>query len=152
MKNMDIIYVDKKVVQQIKATICTQSMESGGILGIKDGVVSVFYEDKNADVSYGSYQPDIVSCEKVINDEWSKSDVSFCGFVHTHRMDMKPSEADIQYYRTILESMRDIGYDQAVYLFIADCKAQENNFLYAYIGHYDEQNRFSACPVTIIVK
>ena len=147
-----MIYVDKKVIHQIKATICTQSMESGGILGFKDGVISAFYEDKNADVSYGSYQPDIVSCEKVINDEWSKSGICFCGFVHTHRTDMKPSEADILYYRTILKAMREIGYEQAVYLFIDDCNAQENNPLYAYIGHYDEQNCFSACPVTIIVK
>lgn len=149
---MNQIFVNIEVIQQIKMTICSETMEAGGILGTKDGIISSFYEDKTAEVSYGSYQPDIASCEKVINDEWNKSGILFCGFVHTHRADMKPSEADIQYYQAIFEAMNSIGYEQTIYLFIADCNAKTKERLHAYCGKYDDQNTFSVYPLLVIIK
>lgn len=125
-------------------------MEAGGILGEKNGIISSFYEDTTADVSYSYYQPDIFACESVINDIWNKNQIRFCGFIHTHRTEATPSEADKLYYKSILDSI--CNTENKIFLFIAKYCYESDNLLYAYSGYYNDADQFDvfSIPIQII--
>lgn len=80
--------------------------ETGGIIGIKDGIVCDFLYDKGLYNSNNAiYTPDV----ERLNDQirlWLKQNISFGGIVHSHPITQwELSSDDIKYIHTIFQSM-----------------------------------------------
>lgn len=98
-----MIYINSRVYNEIMYTIGNAPIESGGILGMKDGEICAFYFDKGASTSYDAYIPNIKVLNEVIK-RWSKRGIRFFGIVHSHANGYdKPSYNDEVYARNLLE-------------------------------------------------
>ena len=75
--------IKRKILGEIISTIGTCEPETGGILGVKDGVVCEFYFDKNADCQIGEYCPNTVDVNSKLV-EWAREGISFAGIIHSH--------------------------------------------------------------------
>lgn len=146
---MDELLIYRGIVHEIQATLCNQSMEAGGILGMTKGVVSAYYWDSSSETSYGFYQPNTAACEEVINNLWASNGIEFCGCIHTHRVGMYPSSADIQYFQQIYDSIKCIREEPDIVLAIARQSPESSDTIYAFCGRYDKQNRFTISPVLV---
>ena len=99
---MEII-LEKSVYDEIQEHIALYPAERGGILGIRNGYISKFYYDSSAICSFNEYIPDTVNLDLVI-DAWSKTDIDFIGFVHSHTPNRKTlSPSDKEYAVKVLE-------------------------------------------------
>ncbi len=106
---MEII-LEKSVYDEIQEHIALYPAERGGILGIRNGCISKFYYDSSAICSFNEYIPDTVNLDLVI-DAWSKIDIDFIGFVHSHTPNRKTlSPSDIEYAVKVLEVFDELPY------------------------------------------
>ncbi len=82
--------------------------EHGGIIGGKNGIISVFCHDSVGPSEQAVYVPDVMFLNGVI-EEWHRSGISFYGMIHSH-MKNEPtlSEGDIKYIKAVMAEM-DIG-------------------------------------------
>lgn len=82
--------------------------ETGGILGIKDGIICISYKDHGVSTDFdGQYHPNVILLNNVI-DAWSKQEIEFCGIYHSHYPgDKELSIADEEYIRAILIACQD---------------------------------------------
>lgn len=95
-------YITKKVYDSILNTIGKSPIESGGILGEKDGIICEFYFDEDAKHTKSNYIPNLSKLNKVI-EEWQENGVQFIGFAHSHPNEYnKPSLGDGLYAQKLL--------------------------------------------------
>lgn len=100
----DSVFITESVYQEIMDTIGSASPESGGILGIKDGVISDFCLDENPSGTGNTYIPDLARLNSVLQ-MWHQTGVEFAGVIHSHPSDMRQlSYADIRYAMQIMNA------------------------------------------------
>lgn len=75
--------IKKDVFKKIASTVGTAKPETGGALGIKNGVVCEFYFDENSTRYDGEYSPNTDDINSKLI-EWSKRDIDFAGIIHSH--------------------------------------------------------------------
>lgn len=82
--------------------------ETGGILGLKDGIISYYIEDRTTQtINKAIYIPDITFLNHQIL-EWQKNGIFFAGIFHTHMSGQKSlSSGDIAYIYNILNSLKE---------------------------------------------
>lgn len=96
------IRIEKNALEKLKKSFSGALIESGGMIGSKNGVIVDFCFDNGGDPE--KYVPNVEKLNKKIA-EWQKSGISFAGIVHSHHNDCRLlSDADINYARTILKS------------------------------------------------
>lgn len=97
-------YITLKAYCSILNTIGKQPIETGGILGEKNGIICEFYFDKNAKCDKCEYVPEINDLNKVI-EKWHEEGLLFIGIAHSHPngFDM-PSQNDGLYAKIILST------------------------------------------------
>ena len=97
--------IKRKVLEEIRSTIGTQEPETGGILGINDGVVCAFYFDKNAEHRIGEYSPNTSDVNLKLA-EWAKQGIAFAGIIHSHPNGLSElSEGDREGIFTVLKAI-----------------------------------------------
>lgn len=102
IKNMMILSeIYEKMVQS-----CSVPPETGGIIGEKNGIVcSCFFDNCLPQNSRAVYIPNVGLLNKVIN-EWSKSNIQFCGIFHSHPVNQPNLSADdLKYINIIFDRM-----------------------------------------------
>lgn len=93
------------VISEMRSAFWGRSAESGGILGMRDGVVCRFVFDVGL-ANAGEYIPDTDRLNAVLA-QWHREGIVFCGMVHTHLGGCRrPSGADIQSMRSIYRAMK----------------------------------------------
>lgn len=80
--------------------------ETGGIIGKRMGVVcEYFFDQGDLELSSAVYRPDIRKLNDCI-ENWRKSDIVFCGIVHSHLSGQETlSLDDWGYINIIMEAM-----------------------------------------------
>lgn len=68
----------KNIYRQIMNTIGSIPPESGGILGEREGVLCAYYYDTGGTCNGGTYRPDIICINRVI-EKWSQKSIQFTG-------------------------------------------------------------------------
>lgn len=104
--------ITEDVFCQIKKTLGTMKPEQGGILGISNDsdLIDTFVHDKTAKVGHSEYNPNVFFLNDIINNQWSKNNIDFCGFVHSHPSQSNMlSDADIEYAIRIMKEF-DLAY------------------------------------------
>ncbi len=91
----------------IKQKFCAAPIESGGIIGSKDGVICAFcFDDDN--YHFDCYIPNV----KKLNDkiaEWANNGIRFAGIVHSHHNDCRlVSDADKCYAVEVQKSVGNL--------------------------------------------
>ena len=103
-------YLSYDVYKNIANTIGSSTIESGGIIGIKNNVICEYYFDVSAKCSDSTYLPSIDVLNLVIR-EWNERNVKFIGIVHSHANSYNvPSKNDIDYAKTILKTNRALTF------------------------------------------
>ena len=98
----DRVFITESVYREIMGTIGSVSPESGGILGLKDGVISDFCFDENPSGTGNTYIPDLARLNSALQ-MWHQTGVEFAGVIHSHPSDMRQlSYADIRYAMQIM--------------------------------------------------
>lgn len=97
----------KKVYMGIVSSQNMVPPESGGIIGSKDGIVTVYVNDKgvqNETIMCG-YFPDVNFLNEIIL-EWQNNGIKFMGIYHTHFFGVNTlSDGDKEYIQNIMKSM-----------------------------------------------
>lgn len=107
----DNLYILKNVHDEIISFICRNHYETGGIIGFdENGVVSAFQPDQIKNPDLYEYHPNIVFLNKILQDDWGKSKISFAGFVHSHLHNDSLSREDVAYGRKILQKNSFLPY------------------------------------------
>ncbi len=97
--------IKRKILEEIISTIGTHEPETGGILGINDGVVCAFYFDKNAEHQIGEYSPNTSDVNLKLA-EWAKQGIAFAGIIHSHPNNLsKLSNGDKEGIFTVLKAI-----------------------------------------------
>ena len=80
--------------------------ESGGILGIKNSVVCVYYHDSSSRiVERALYVLDVDTLNLKI-DVWQKSGIEFAGIIHSHMLGQNTlSSGDIEYIKQVFNNI-----------------------------------------------
>lgn len=100
----DSVLITESVYQEIMGTIGSVLPESGGILGMKDGVISDFCYDENPSGTGNTYIPDLARLNSALQ-MWHQTGVEFAGVIHSHPSDMRQlSYADIRYAMQIMNA------------------------------------------------
>lgn len=102
----------RDVFNRIKVSIGKMPPEQGGILGIRNesDVIDYFVHDKSARVGYAEYSPNVNFLNDIINNDWNKNGIDFCGFIHSHpNYSEELSNADIEYAVRIMKEF-DLAY------------------------------------------
>lgn len=95
--------IDSSVYQKIIKTIGVASIECGGIIGIKKGVICAYYFDRKGKGYEAAYIPNTKVLNKII-EKWKNKGISFIGVIHNHLNSYdKPSFDDKVYAQNILE-------------------------------------------------
>ena len=100
---------DRKIYRHIYQEIISSfdfQQEDGGILGIKDDVISAFCFDKGS--RKNGYD---INIDKFMNtvEKWDEQGIEFIGFIHSHITDnIEPSLTDLMYARKFLKANEDI--------------------------------------------
>ena len=80
--------------------------EDGGIIGIKDGIISAFFFNPGNEMD--GYHIDVQKFSRVV-EEWDKEDIEFVGFIHSHPFgEYEPSLKDFAYLRKFLKANPDL--------------------------------------------
>lgn len=106
-KQTKTIHISKSVYNEMLKVISKGKTELGGMLGWKDDqdYIDTFVFDYKAKVGECEYNPNVEYLMSVINGEWSKNDIYFGGFVHSHPRGCNMlSQADIEYSQKIMEA------------------------------------------------
>ena len=75
--------IERSVLQRIVATVGSAAPETGGVLGIKDGVVCEFYFDESAIPQAHEYCPNTGAINAQL-EEWAQRGIAFAGIIHSH--------------------------------------------------------------------
>ena len=95
--------LDKQIYNAIINYMAYQNVESGGIFGGQNGIITHFYPDRKAIPISHAYAPHIESLNQVIS-EWLQAGIYFLGFIHSHTKNGMLSEDDIAYCQAFFES------------------------------------------------
>ena len=96
-----MLKVSKKVYNQI-LELFDLKQEDGGILGIKDGVISAFCFDKGDNER--AYTINVAKFSDEL-DKWDQEGIEFVGFIHSHIYgDGEPSIRDFTYVKKFLSA------------------------------------------------
>lgn len=93
--------------RQVMGAVGTKMPETGMPLGgdPADGIVRHVVFDDGAERSGGTYSPDHVRLNALLNDWWRPSGIRLLGFVHSHPGRFaRPSGGDLKYAEAILEA------------------------------------------------
>ncbi len=83
--------------------------ETGGIIGAKDTVGIIIYEDKPLNLNNYSYIPNTMVLNKVLA-EWMEKGMYLYGFYHTHiQGGVNLSKQDKSYILKIMQSLRAVN-------------------------------------------
>ncbi|MCL2354401.1 MAG: hypothetical protein FWC68_00625 [Oscillospiraceae bacterium] len=98
--------IAKKIYDEIIIKCLNMPIETGGILGGRNNIVSSFVFDIGLDnSSIQHYFPNIDKLNACLM-YWQSNDIQFYGIVHSHlQKERKLSIGDLQYIRTIMLSM-----------------------------------------------
>lgn len=89
----------EKTFVSIKKFFSNAEIESGGILGEKNGIVCSFYPDPGNNLE--CYVPNTKNLNSIIG-KWAESDIKFVGIIHSHPNECRSlSSSDINYAFTI---------------------------------------------------
>ena len=101
--------ITQKTYEEILTKLEATRLETGGILGEKDGIVCAFFLDSEGQGKMGEYRPNIAVLNQVI-ERWAEEDVCFVGLAHTHINGLGIlSPSDVEYARLIL-SVNELEY------------------------------------------
>lgn len=99
------IHIKKDILDEIFLSLKQYNYETGGIIGVNErGVIAAFQFDKTHSYNPFEYCPNVDFLNQVINDIWTKENVEFVGFVHSHLHNAQVSRQDILYSRKILKA------------------------------------------------
>lgn len=100
------MHIKRDVLKEILNQIPPAPPETGGIIGGRDQIVSLFEMDPGIDtVNPGCYTPDTVNLNLTIH-QWKRVGIDFYGIVHSHmRGQTELSNGDIEYIKNIMRSM-----------------------------------------------
>lgn len=149
-KSRDTLMILQTVQEEIERTVGSRPAETGGLLGMRDGVVCAYYFDESADCTDRAYRPDTTACEHVANAQWQPAGIYVCGFVHSHASDMRPSRSDVQYAQALYDAicLTDAAVARGFYLLIASATHHGVAFsLHPYQGLYRPNGEFVVLPV-----
>lgn len=94
--------ITDSILKNILSSFPSAPPEHGGIIGGKDGIVSVFCYDNAGPSEQAVYIPDTAYLNGVI-EEWYRSGISFYGMVHSHmKNEHGLSTGDIRYIEAIM--------------------------------------------------
>lgn len=98
--------IDQHTYHALSAAFSPVPPEAGGILGSKNGCICAFvYDPGIPDLTRNCYTPD-VDFLNWVTEQWQEAGIIFCGIVHSHPPGQQTlSEADLDYIRTIMDSM-----------------------------------------------
>ena len=97
------MYISQKVYDEIVFTIGNAPIESGGIIGEKDGVICEYFFDKKAKQNQEKYVPSLNLLNKII-ERWHENGINFIGIVHSHPNNYKrPSLNDEKYAQKLMK-------------------------------------------------
>lgn len=98
--------ITKSVHDEILRKVKQAPPETGGALGMTEGVITHFVFDKGVGENPCCYEPDVKRLNSVIK-AWQEKGVLFCGIVHSHiPLQNELSDDDEIYIKSILESMK----------------------------------------------
>ena len=99
----------KEVYEKILETIGIAQIESGGIIGKKNGVICKFYFDDSETRYTDKYVPDFIKLNKII-EKWYDDEIFFAGIVHSHPNSCAvPSKEDEVYVSKLMENNSDLN-------------------------------------------
>lgn len=82
--DIPFVKVKRAVCESIFFNVPPAPPESGGILGIKNGVICAFVPDNSKQESErATYSPNIQFLNKCI-EKWTDEGIEFCGIIHSH--------------------------------------------------------------------
>ncbi len=98
----------KDVYLQIMSEYDAVPPEHGGIMGGKNGIVTVYYHDKTDGVTDKAiYEPNAELLNAVI-ENWDKTGISFYGMVHSHpENETALSDGDMEYIKKLFSSLEE---------------------------------------------
>ena len=124
------VMISQCVYDEIIRTVGSTPPESGGILGVKGGVINSFFFDENRAEDGNTYTPNIGMLNDVLI-KWHEYGAEFGGVIHSHPIDMQYlSYADKSY---ALHMMK-INKLERVYFPLV---IPENGRLLMYVVHGD---------------
>lgn len=86
--------------------------ESGGILGIKNGMVCEYYHDNSCRIANKAVYVPNVNILNLKIEEWNKHGIMFSGIIHSHMFGQsKLSSGDIEYIKQIFNNISE-GIDE----------------------------------------
>ncbi len=97
---------------ELMSALCSRPPEAGGILlgPIGSSEVTDFYFDKTAKCTGGTYTPDHVTLQRLMNEKWMPSGIDMVGFVHSHPNGFDwLSQGDLIYIRRLLLKNTDMA-------------------------------------------
>ena len=101
-----IMRITKSAYEMIWNSFCPVPPESGGILGMRDGIVCAYLHDRSVQTTLSAeYVPDVFWMNRCI-EEWHKQGVDFAGIIHSHPSCQDSlSDSDIAYIHRIMTSL-----------------------------------------------
>lgn len=101
-KNM-LYKIKENIYYEILHTIGYAPIESGGILGKVNDVISYYFFDGNGQSHSSEYIPNVNKLNTIIK-EWYNKGILFAGIVHSHPNGYYyPSRGDLLYVKNLME-------------------------------------------------
>ena len=103
--------IKKTALDKILSYFNDFSFETGGAIGIKNNVITMFYPLENEDTTGGCFIPTIDSLNEA-NDFFDQNDTEFSGVIHSHPVSKfgdginLPSKNDKSFYANFIEANR----------------------------------------------
>lgn len=91
--------LSKDIINQINVTLGKYTVESGGILGCKNGEIKYLFDRACYE---NEYIPNTIFLNKIL-EEWQENNIDFIGIIHSHKERTKLSYSDIEYARQIIK-------------------------------------------------
>lgn len=98
-----------KVYNDILQNTPNLPTETGGLIGMENGIVSEYYKDIGISTEkIDQYIPNVNDLNRII-EKWNKENILFCRIYHSHYLgDMRLSKGDMQYIKSILKALQSI--------------------------------------------
>ncbi len=123
--------IEKNIYDKIISKFRFAKIESGGILGETNGVITAFYFDSMAKSGRGEYIPNVEKLNRTI-ETWAQEDIRFVGMIHSHpNAQSFLSEHDKRYAETIFYSnqLKMLYFPVVIYV-----NGEPKIFVYQYDG------------------
>lgn len=116
-ESIKTLHINQDVIECIRATIGSDTLEQGGIIGGFENNITHYYWDKSAKCTCKEYTPSLEDLNKQI-ELWADKSVEFLGIVHSHpRGYNQLSPSDICMANQILKNAPDLS---EIYLLIVE--------------------------------